>query len=64
MRIAALLGLAGLILAMIVTVAPKAAVTTNQASTEIQTSTEFNGIDIPGLTRNAKDLPAQQYAAH
>jgi hypothetical protein len=58
MRIAALLGLAGLILALIVTVAPKAAVTTNQASTEI------TGVDIPGLTRNARDLPAQQYAAH
>ena len=58
MRIAALLGLAGLILAMIVTVAPKASVTTNLASTEI------TGIDILGLTRNARDLPAQQYAAH
>jgi hypothetical protein len=58
MRIAVLLGLAGLVLAMIVTVAPKAAVTTNQASAEI------TGIDIPGLTRNAGDLPAQQYAAH
>jgi hypothetical protein len=43
---------------MIVTVAPKAAVTTHQASTEI------SGIDILGLTRNARDLPAQQYAAH
>ena len=58
MRIAALLGLAGLILALIVTVAPKAAGTTPQASTEIV------GIDILGLTRNAKDLPAQQFAAH
>ena len=58
MRIAALLGLAGLILAMIVTVAPKAAVTTHQASTVSV------GIDILDLTRNAKDLPAQQYAAH
>jgi hypothetical protein len=58
MRITALLGLAGLILAMIVTVAPKASVTTNLASAEI------TGIDILGLTRNAGDLPAQQYAAH
>lgn len=58
MRITALLGLAGLILALIVTVAPKAAVTTNQASAETI------GIDILGLTRNARDLPAQQYAAY
>ena len=58
MRIAVLLGLAGLILALIVTVAPKAAVTTNQASAAT------TGIDILALTRNAKDLPAQQYAAH
>jgi hypothetical protein len=58
MRITALLVLAGLILAVIVTVAPRASVITNQASTEII------GIDILGLTKDAKDLPPQQYAAH
>jgi hypothetical protein len=58
MRITALLVLAGVILAVIVTVAPRASVTTNQASTEII------GIDILGLTKNAKELPAQQFAAH
>jgi len=58
MRIAALLVLAGVILVAIVTVAPRASVTTNQASTEII------GIDIFGLTQNAKDLPVQQFAAH
>ena len=58
MRITALLVLSGLALAMIVTVAPKASVTANDASAEM------TGIDILGLTRNAKDLPVQQYAAH
>ena len=58
MRMAALLVLASLILAVIITVAPKASVTTNHASTEII------GIDVLGLTKNAKDLPAQQFAAH
>jgi hypothetical protein len=58
MRITALLVLAGVILAVIVTVAPRASVTTNQASTEII------GIDILGLTKNTKELPAQQFAAH
>jgi len=53
-----LLVLAGLVLAVIVMVAPKASVTTNHASTEII------GIDIFGLTQNAKDLPVQQFAAH
>jgi hypothetical protein len=58
MRITALLVLAGLAVAMIVTVAPKASVTALQASAEM------TAVDIPGLTRNAKDLPVQQYAAH
>jgi hypothetical protein len=53
-----LLVLAGLVLAVIVMVAPKASVTTNHASTEII------GIDVLGLTKSAKDLPAQQFAAH
>jgi len=53
-----LLVLAGLVLAVIVMVAPKASVTTNHASTEII------GIDVLGLTKSAKDLPTQQFAAH
>ena len=58
MRMTSLLVLAGLVLAVIVMVAPNASVTTNHASTEII------GIDVLGLTKSAKDLPTQQFAAH
>ena len=54
----ALAGLAALVLAGIVVVSLKATTTTNAASTEIY------GIDIFGITRNAKDLPVQEFAAH
>ena len=57
-KVIGLLALAALILAGIFTVAPKATVTLNASSTEVI------GIDILGLTKSAKDLPVQQYAAH
>ena len=57
-NIIGLLGLAALILAGILTIAPKATVTMNASSTDIV------GIDILGLTKSAKDLPVQQYAAY
>lgn len=50
--------LAALVLAVIFTVAPTATVMTNAASTEVY------GIDVLGLTKNAKDLPVEQYAAY
>jgi len=52
--IAVLLALAVVILGGILVVTPKAAITTNQAST----------MDIPALTKAAKNLPEQQYPAH
>jgi hypothetical protein len=54
----ALVALALAIMAAILSVSPKADVTLNQASTEVL------AIDILGLTKAAKDMPAQQYAAH
>jgi hypothetical protein len=54
----ALMAVAALVLTGIVWVSPRATVITNEASTELY------GIDILGLTKNAKDLPVQQYAAH
>jgi len=53
-----LLALAAVVLAVIIMAAPHARTITNEASTEIY------GIDIAGLTKAAKDLPEQQYAAH
>ena len=53
-QIAALAALAVVVLGGIFIVAPKAAVTHNQASM----------MDIPALTKAAKDLPEQQYPAH
>jgi hypothetical protein len=50
--------LAAAVLATIIGIAPRLSVTTNAASTEII------GLDIFGLTKAAKDLPAQEYAAH
>ena len=57
-RILALLGLAALILAVIVTVSPHATIVADEASGEVY------AVDIVGLTTSAKDLPVQQYAAH
>jgi hypothetical protein len=57
-QLIALLALAAAVLAVIVIVAPNARTVTNEASTEIY------GIDILGLTKAAKNLPEQQYAAH
>ena len=58
LQVIGIVALAALMLAVIVTVAPNAMVMTNTASTEMY------GIDILGLTKNAKDLPVEQYAAH
>ncbi|MEN3383226.1 MAG: hypothetical protein V7608_3270 [Hyphomicrobiales bacterium] len=54
----ALLALAAAVLAIIIVVAPHARTITNEAATEVY------GIDIAGLTKAAKDLPEQRYAAH
>jgi hypothetical protein len=57
-RLTALLALAAVVLAVIIAVAPHARTVTNEASTEVY------GIDILGLTKSAKNLPEQQYAAY
>jgi hypothetical protein len=49
---------AAVILAMILAISPRATIIANDASGEVL------GIDILGLTKNATDLPEQQYAAH
>jgi hypothetical protein len=52
------LALAAIIVAVIIAISPNATTVANEASTEIY------GIDILGLTKNARDLPEQHYAAH
>jgi len=52
------LALAAVILAVIIAISPNVTTVANEASTEIY------GVDILGLTKNARDLPEQQYAAH
>ena len=58
MQIAAIVGLAALVLAVILAVSPHATIVANEISGEVY------AVDIFGLTKQAKDLPAQQYAAH
>ena len=58
LRITSLIALAAFILIVIYSIAPNATAITNEAATEIY------GIDILGLTTNAKHLPSEQYAAH
>jgi heme/copper-type cytochrome/quinol oxidase subunit 4 len=57
-QVIGILALAALVLAVIFTVAPAATVMTNAASTEVY------GVDVLGLTKNAKDLPVEQYVAY
>ena len=57
-KILAVLTLAALILAVIVSISPSASVVVNEVTGEVY------AIDILGLTKDAKDLPVQQYAAH
>jgi len=54
----AILTLAAVILAVIVSISPSASVVVNEVTGEVY------AIDILGLTKDAKDLPTQQYAAH
>jgi hypothetical protein len=57
-KILAILTLAALILAVIVSISPSASVVVNEVTGEVY------AIDILGLTNDAKALPVQQYAAH
>ena len=52
------LALAAFILAIIFSVSPKVETTANEASLGV------HGIDILGLTRNARNLPEEDYPAH
>jgi predicted RNA methylase len=56
-QMTAALASAALVLAVILTIAPHASIIMNEASSEIL------GIDIFGITADAKGLSAQQYAA-
>ena len=58
MKVVAIVALAAVILATIVLVSPHTTIVANEVSGEIY------AIDILGLTKQAKDLPEQQYAAH
>ena len=53
-----LLALAAAVLAAIITISPNVQTVANETSTEIY------GVDILGITKNAQNLPEQQYAAH
>ena len=53
----AIIAVAALGLAVIFVVSPTATIIANEASTEIY------GIDILGLTKNAKNMPVEQFAA-
>ncbi len=53
-----ILALAAAIVAVIMTMSPHVTTIANEASTELY------GVDILGLTKNAQNLPEQQYAAH
>jgi len=53
-----LLALAAVVLAVIIAISPNVQTVANEASTEIY------GVDILGLTKNARNLPEQHYAAH
>lgn len=57
-KILAIVALAGVILAVIIAVSPHATIVANEVSGEVY------AIDILGLTKNAQNLPVQQYAAH
>ena len=57
-KILGVLALAALILAVIVSISPHATIVANEVTGEVY------AVDILGLTKNAKDLPTQQYAAH
>ena len=57
MQVVAMIAVAALGLAVISVVSPTATIIANEASTEIY------GIDILGLTRNAKTMPVEQFAA-
>jgi hypothetical protein len=57
-KILAILTLAAVILAVIVSISPSASVVVNEVTGEVY------AIDILGLTKDAKELPTQQYAAH
>ena len=54
----AVLALTVLVLVGIIAISPNVKTVANEASTEIY------GVDILGLTKNAKDLPEEQFAAH
>jgi hypothetical protein len=57
-KILAILTLAALILAVIVSISPHATIVANEVTGEVY------AIDVLGLTGSAGDLPVQQYAAH
>jgi hypothetical protein len=56
-HVIALVGVAAVILALIITVAPATKITIDAQTGEI------SSIDIFGLTKDAADLPEQQFAA-
>jgi hypothetical protein len=57
-RVLAILTLAAVILAVIVSISPHVTTVANEVTGEVY------AVDILGITKNAKDLPVQQYAAH
>lgn len=56
-KILAILTLAALFLAVIVAISPATTVVVNDVTGEV------HAVDVLGLTKNAKDLPVEQYAS-
>jgi len=57
-EVIAALALAALVLAVIAAVAPKSTIIANEVTGEVY------GIDVLAITKNAKDLPVEQFAAY
>ena len=57
-QLTAALASAALVLAVILAISPRTTVIANEVSGEIYS------IDVLAITKNAKDLPEQQFAAH
>jgi hypothetical protein len=58
MEVIAALALAALIVSVIAAVAPKATIIANDVTGEVY------GIDVLAITKDAKDLPVEQFAAY
>ena len=57
-QVTIVLASAAVVLALVLAISPQTTIVAKEASSEI------SGIDILGITKNAKNLPEQQFPAH